>query len=164
MGTYVGGDVAEWKCVSEMWGYFDVLKLVKKMKYPEINEMWYDIDGSLKVLVDDKGAVEMEDWAKATGKAQSNVNHEAQFEAQSNVDELDSDEGDLSVVSLDDYDDEHILDGEIFIDEVVHSEPKKKSKKTRVGGLRSGRPKKHIVTDSKGKETVWSNNDIEDSD
>ncbi|GAU19392.1 hypothetical protein TSUD_76360 [Trifolium subterraneum] len=144
MGTCVGGDVAKWKCVSEMWGYFDVLNLVKKMKYPEINEMWYDIDGSLKVLVDDKGVVEMEDCAKATGKvnlclihpvsqpdyvaliepeanafeAQSNVNHKAEFEAQSNVDELDSDEGDSSVVSLDDSDDEHILDGEIFIDEL----------------------------------------------
>jgi hypothetical protein len=38
------------------------------MKYPEVNEMWYNIDGSLKVLSDDKGAREMEDWAKATGK------------------------------------------------------------------------------------------------
>ncbi|GAU29374.1 hypothetical protein TSUD_31810 [Trifolium subterraneum] len=95
-------------------------------------------------------------------EAQSNVEHEAQFEAQSNVDELNSDEGDSSVVSLDDSDDEHILDGEIFIDEVVHEvvhyEPKKKSKN------KGGRPKKHIVTDPKGKGTVWSNNDIEESD
>ncbi|WJX18609.1 alcohol-forming fatty acyl-CoA reductase [Trifolium repens] len=68
MGTYVGGDVSKWKCVSELWGYPEVLKLVEKMKYPEVNEMWYDIDGSFKVLSDDKGASEMEDWAKATGK------------------------------------------------------------------------------------------------
>ncbi|GAU47056.1 hypothetical protein TSUD_181690 [Trifolium subterraneum] len=99
---------------------------------------------------------------EAQFEAQSNVEHEAQFEAQSNVDELDSDEGDSSVVSLDYSDDEHILDGEIFIDEVVHevvhSEPKKKSKN------KGGRPKKHIVTDPKGKGTVWSNNDIEESD
>jgi hypothetical protein len=68
MGTYVGGDVSEWKCVSELWGYPEVLKLVEKMKYPEVNEMWYNIDGSFKVLSDDKGASEMEDWAKTTGK------------------------------------------------------------------------------------------------
>jgi hypothetical protein len=52
--TYVGGDVAEWKCVSEMWGYFEVLKLVKEMNYSEVTEMWYDIDGSFKGMIDDK--------------------------------------------------------------------------------------------------------------
>jgi hypothetical protein len=216
MGTYVGGDVSEWKCVSELWGYPEVLKLVEKMKYPEVNEMWYDIDGSFKEMSDDKGASEMEDWAEATDKihlylihpvsqpefvnlieleanafeaqmsdeenyeaqvhvdvnnetqynvnheaqfeAQYNVNHKAQFEAQSNFEELGSDEGNASVTSLEDSDDDHILEGEVFIYEIVDSEPKKKSKN------KGGRLKRQNVTNPKGKGIVKVNNEIEESD
>ncbi|WJX12573.1 alcohol-forming fatty acyl-CoA reductase [Trifolium repens] len=162
MGTYVGGD----------------------MKYPEVNEMWYDIDGSFKVMSDDKGASEMEDWAEATDKihlylihpvsqlefvnlieleanafeAQYNVNHKAQFEAQSNVEELGSDEGNASVTSLEDSNDDHILEGEVFIYEIVDSEPKKKSKN------KGGRLKRQNVTNPKGKGIVKVNNEIEESD
>ncbi|KAK2357350.1 hypothetical protein QL285_094629 [Trifolium repens] len=102
------------------------------MNYSEVNEMWYDIDGSFKGLVDDKGAIEMKDWAKARGKVHLYLIHpisqpdfvaliepEANaFEALMNDEKLGSDDGDASVVSLEDSDDEHILDGEILIDEI----------------------------------------------
>ncbi|WJX95371.1 alcohol-forming fatty acyl-CoA reductase [Trifolium repens] len=129
------------------------------MNYSEVNEMWYDIDGSFKGLVDDKGAIEMKDWAKARGKVHLYLIHpisqpdfvaliepEANaFEALMNDEELGSDDGDASVVSLEDSDDEHILDGEILIDEVVDSESKKKSKN------KGRRPNKKNVTNPKCK-------------
>ncbi|KAK2368733.1 hypothetical protein QL285_081908 [Trifolium repens] len=114
----------------------------------------------------------MKDWAKARGKVHLYLIHPVSqpefvtliepevnaFEAQMNDKELGSDEGDASVVSLEDSDDEHILDGEILIDEVVDSEPKKKSKN------KGGRPKKKNVTNPKDKGIVRSSNEIEEND
>ncbi|KAL5068853.1 hypothetical protein RYX36_019740 [Vicia faba] len=50
---YVGGKVSNWKCDGDRWSYFEILGVAKEMKYPRALEIWYDFDGTLKVLKDD---------------------------------------------------------------------------------------------------------------
>ncbi|CAK8537635.1 unnamed protein product [Lathyrus sativus] len=85
---YIGGEVSNWKCDGERWSYFEILGVVKEMKYlevqeicyfeilgvikkmeyPEVQKIWYDFDGTLKALEDDFGAIEALNWSKTKGK------------------------------------------------------------------------------------------------
>lgn len=68
MGTYVGWIVSNWKCDGDRWSYFEILGVIKEMRYPGVLEMWYDFAGILKELVNDFGAIELINCSKTYGK------------------------------------------------------------------------------------------------
>ncbi|XP_058760393.1 uncharacterized protein LOC131633723 [Vicia villosa] len=95
---YEGGELTNWTCDGDRWSYFEILGVVKEMKYEGVLEMWYDFAGTLKPLEDDFGAIEALNWSKTNGKVKIYIVHpisqpeiivtpeedqtEAQFEAQ----------------------------------------------------------------------------------
>ncbi|CAK8576605.1 unnamed protein product [Lathyrus sativus] len=49
---YIGGEVSNWKCDGDRWSYFEILGVVKEIKYPGVQEIWHDFVGTLKALED----------------------------------------------------------------------------------------------------------------
>ncbi|CAK8573256.1 unnamed protein product [Lathyrus sativus] len=72
---YVGGEMSNWKCDDDRWCCFEILGVVKEMKYPIVQEMLYDFAGTLKALEDDFGALEALHWSKTKGKVNIYIIH-----------------------------------------------------------------------------------------
>jgi len=66
--TNYQGNVSEWECDSESWGFFEAKKLAKEMKYTEIDEMWYKAGEEWRQLSNDDGAAELVELATVNGK------------------------------------------------------------------------------------------------
>jgi len=49
--------VSEYRRDSEYWSYFEVVELVREMEYIIFNQIWYKVDGELKLLRDDDGDI-----------------------------------------------------------------------------------------------------------
>ncbi|CAK8569767.1 unnamed protein product [Lathyrus sativus] len=75
-GRYVGGIVSNWKCDGNRECYFEILSVVKEMRYSGVLEMWYDFAGTLKeLIINDFGAIELLNWSKTHGKVDVYIVH-----------------------------------------------------------------------------------------
>ncbi|RDX98830.1 hypothetical protein CR513_18202, partial [Mucuna pruriens] len=63
---YLGYD-STWKCDLKRWSYFEIIDILRDMRYQSVLEMSYFV-GGLKALVDNNGTMEMINIANVQGK------------------------------------------------------------------------------------------------
>ncbi|WVY95879.1 hypothetical protein V8G54_028030 [Vigna mungo] len=72
---YVGGEMTYWSVDLDKWSYFEVVDVIKELRYIKVTNIFYCVENILHKLVDDRGAMNMVNVAKYFGEVHLFVVH-----------------------------------------------------------------------------------------